>query len=120
MKDIPASMQSGVSLISRLYFHNCIITYAKIVTHVNRCLFAELKTFVRRLLKISKEILGFFYKKNLFFHKNLINGIMCVESLRKISKIYNNENAKCQMIAIANKTLSINGANIYSVLNWNG
>jgi hypothetical protein len=35
---------------------------------------------------------------------------MCVESLRKISKIYNNENAKCQMIAIANKTLSINGA----------
>jgi hypothetical protein len=45
---------------------------------------------------------------------------MCVESLRKISKIYNNENAKCQMIAIANKTLSINGANIYSVLNWNG
>jgi hypothetical protein len=24
------------------------------------------------------------------------------------------------MIAIANKTLSINGANIYSVLNWNG
>jgi hypothetical protein len=84
-------------------------------------LFAELKTFVRRLLKISKEILEFFLnKKNLFFHKNLINGIMCVESLRKISKIYNNENTRCQVIAIANKTLSINGAKIYSVLNWNG